>query len=670
MTGTPADKQSKPSPMRENTWSLSRWGLLLVVASVAATVVLRMKLGLVLEDTAPLLAFVLPVTICAILGGFWVGCLATLGSTIAGLYFFIDPLAPFDVNDTDDVARVGLFVVVGLVISAMSERMHVEITRAHLAEQQVAARELQIREANVRLQLTIDAAGAGMWDWDIVHDKLVWSQTNYDLYGIDSETNPITSYGDWLDTLFPGDRLAADAQVRQVRAPSQEAQYRTEFRIQHPAKGERWILGLGRINRDKLGHPQRIRGINIDITDRKRVEESERAARTEAERTNRIKDEFVATISHELRTPLTAILGWAQILRRPSVDHDKLDRGLDVIERNARTLTQLVADLLDVGRIVAGKLKLETSPLDLGSVILTAIETIRPLAQAKRVRLVTRVLPIDEPLLGDASRIQQIVWNLVSNAIKFTPRDGEIEVRVEARSPWAVITVRDTGEGIAPEFLPHLFERFRQEDASSSRSHGGLGLGLAIVKHLVELHRGHVHATSPGRGQGATFTVELPLASAPAGSNPGATMRSASAPDAILEGIRVLLVEDQADTRELVQRVLEESSAEVLTTASANEALRVLEEISADVLVSDIGLPGMDGYAFLRALRMREAASARGRVLPALALTAFARHEDRERAFDAGYTEHLAKPVDPVMLVSAIARLCGRSPTAPSNNRG
>ena len=654
---------------QRQTWSLSRWGTLLVIASVATTVVLRVHLERVLEDTAPLLAFVLPVTICAVLGGFWVGLLATVGSAISGSYFFIDRAAQFDLGSTDILARVGLFILVGLVISGMSEKMHIEFARAVLAEQHVAARELQLREAKLQMELTLDAAGAGTWDWDVVADKIVWSQTNYDLYGIDQEKRPITTCEDWLGTLISGDRIPADAYVRQVLVPSQDDRYRAEFRIEHPTKGERWILGLGRINRDERGHAQRIRGINIDITDRKRVEESERAARTEAERTNRLKDEFVATISHELRTPLTAILGWAQILRRPKIDQDKLARGLDVIERNAHTLTQLVSDLLDVGRIVAGKLTLETSLIDLGSLTMTALETVRPLAQAKRVRLVTHVLPIDEPFAGDASRIQQIVWNLVSNAIKFTPRDGEIDVRVEARPPWAVITIRDTGEGIAPDFLPHIFERFRQQDASSSRAHGGLGLGLAIVKHLVELHKGRVYATSAGRGQGATFTVELPLALAASGAQSVAATTSTSLPGAsALGGVRVLLVEDEVDTREMVQRVLEESSAEVVSIASAAEALHVLEETSPDVLVSDIGLPGMDGYTFLHTLRMREAS--RNRSIPALALTAFARSEDRQRAFDAGFREHLAKPVDPVRLVSAIARLCGRSNTGPSTNRG
>lgn len=652
-------------------WRLSRGGVLLVVACVAATVLLRMAFQDLLRETSPLVAFVLPVTICAALGGFWVGALATLLSTVVGTYFFLDPLMGFDSTISDDVARVVLFMLIGLVISGVSGRMHSEIARTVEAERRVAAREALLREANARMELTLDAAGAGTWDWDVIHDKLVWSKTNYALYGLDPETTSIKSLRDWLDTLLQEDRAAQEAQVQQLLQPSRQDLYRTEFRILHPQKGERWILRLGRIDRDDRGRPKRLHGINVDITDRKRAEESERAARSEAERLNRMKDEFVATISHELRTPLTAILGWVQILKRPQRDLEKLDRGLTIIERNARTLTQLVADLLDVGRIVTGKLRLETSPIDLGAVTSTAVETVRPVAQAKGVRLNTHISPIDEPLLGDPARVEQIVWNLVSNAIKFTPRDGTVEARVEARDAWAHITVRDTGEGISPEFLPHLFERFRQQEGTAaSRKHGGLGLGLAIVKHLAELHGGRVRAESAGLGRGSTFTVELPLASKPERVlGAGAESSKAAADVTTLGGVRVLLVEDESDTREFVQRVLEESSAEVVSAGSAAEALAVIDEARPDVLVSDVGMPGMDGYALVRELRSREA-SCNESPVPAVALTAFARSEDRERAFDAGFTEHLTKPIDPATLVTAVARLSRKRNVAAAASHG
>jgi len=641
-----------------DTWSLSRYGVFLVVICITATALLRWSVGDVLRDSAPLLAFVLPVTICATLGGFWVGVLATVGSATVSSYLFIDPVAVLDVSKAEDIARIGLFLIIGFVISTLSGKLHREIAHAVEAELQVAARESLLREAEARLRMTLDAAGAGTWDWDVVHDKLVRSQTNYELYGLDPNTTPITKYRMWLDLLLPGDRVAADRLVQHFSMTSNEVVYRYEFRIPHPTKGERWLLGLGRGDRDKHGRLIRLLGINIDITDRKRVEESERAARSEAERTNRLKDEFVATVSHELRTPLTAILGWSQILKRANRDQDKLERGLEVIERNARVLTQLVADLLDVGRIVNGKLRLDTSPIDLGALTTTAIDTIRPIAQAKGVRLLTHLMPIDEPLIGDPARIEQIVWNLVSNAIKFTPRDGTVDIRVEASRSSAILSVRDSGEGIAPEFLPHLFERFRQQDASSSRTHGGLGLGLAIVKHLVELHGGRVYADSAGLGRGATFTVELPIGARASHSSTDkrTALPTCGAGSQTLDGVRVLLVEDELDTREFVQRVLEESSAEVVSAGSATEALDVIEGARPHVLVSDIGMPGMDGYALLRAIRVRRAAR-HDPPIPALALTAFARTEDRQRAFDAGYAEHVTKPVDPVTLVTAVARL-------------
>jgi signal transduction histidine kinase/CheY-like chemotaxis protein len=646
--------------------------MLLVVACVAMTVLLRMGLQNMLQDTAPLLAFVLPVTICAALGGFWVGVLATFSSAIAGTYLFNDVAAAFDASETQHVVRVMLFLMNGLVISGVSGKMHSEIARTLEAERRVAARESLLSEANSRLRLTLDAAGAGTWDWDVIRDKLVWSQTNYLLYGVDPKTNPVTNLDSWLGKLHPTDRAVAEAELRRLMLSADEDTYRAEVRIMHPHKGERWFLRLGRVDRDARGRATRVLGINIDITDRKRVEEGERAARSEAERANRMKDEFVATVSHELRTPLTAILGWAQLLKRPQRDPDKLARGLEIIERNARVLTQLVADLLDVGRIVTGKLRLETSPIDLGVTASTAVDTVRPIAQAKGVKLVTHISPIDEPLIGDRARVEQIVWNLVSNAIKFTPRDGTVEVRAETRGAWAVIVVRDTGQGIAAEFVPHLFERFRQQDASaSSRMHGGLGLGLAIVKHLAELHGGHVLAESAGIGCGATFTVELPLASTaslPVGASENASGPSTTASNA-LGGVRVLLVEDEFDTREFVRRVLEESSAEVVSAGSAAEALAVIDQARPDVVVSDIGMPGMDGYALVRAIQVRHLSNEKAPI-PALALTAFARSEDRERAFDAGFAEHLTKPVDPATLVTAVARLFQKAHVVATQTRG
>jgi PAS domain S-box-containing protein len=410
-----------------------------------------------------------------------------------------------------------------------------------------------------------------------------------------------------------------------------------------------------------------------DVTAQKRANEerdklleSERAAREEAQRASRLKDDFLATVSHELRTPLTAISGWAQILRKPGRAAEQITRGLAVIDRNTHLLTQLISDLLDVGRIVSGKLKLEVLPSDVGDVLDGALESVRYAADAKGIRLARRLEPKTGPILADPARLQQIVWNLLSNAIKFTPRGGLVEVSCSVGAGLVEISVVDTGQGIAREFLPHVFERFRQADASAARQHGGLGLGLAIVRHLVELHGGRVRAESEGAGRGARFIVELPFVAA-ASEAPVAEDVSAAGRYRIsssqrlmlglqeLAGACVLVVEDEADTRELVHRLLEEYEVSVLSAASATEALAILEGASPDVLVSDLGMPGMDGFALIREIRV--GLSLGPNELPAVAVTAFARQEDKRRALASGFQVHVEKPIDPVELVAAVSGL-------------
>jgi signal transduction histidine kinase/DNA-binding response OmpR family regulator len=390
--------------------------------------------------------------------------------------------------------------------------------------------------------------------------------------------------------------------------------------------------------------------------------DSERAARTEAERAGRMKDEFLATLSHELRTPLNAILGWTSILRRQPTGHDRVSQGLEVIERNARVQTQLISDLLDMSRIISGKMRLDVQRVELPVVIEAALEAVRPAAEAREVRLQSVLEPISEPVHGDPARLQQIVWNLLSNAVKFTPKTGRVQIVLARVNSHVEISVSDTGKGIRPEFLPHVFERFRQADSSASREHGGLGLGLSIVKQLVELHGGVVRAASDGEGKGATFTVHLPLA---------AVHQAATGPDRVhpranslspvsgdqpdLRGVLVLVVDDEPDSREIVMRVLEDCHASVIAAGSAQEALAKLERERPDVLLSDIGMAGVDGYAFIRALRRK------GNRIPAAALTAFARSEDRTRALLAGYQTHLAKPVEPSELLATVAVLAQKT---------
>ena len=382
---------------------------------------------------------------------------------------------------------------------------------------------------------------------------------------------------------------------------------------------------------------------------------SERAARAEAERASRLKDDFLATLSHELRTPLNAILGWSQILRRSRRGPEDIEKGLEIIERNTRLQVQLISDLLDISRVVSGKIRLDLAAVDLRATLKAAVDTLRPTAEAKGVHLEEALEPVTSR--GDPARLQQVAWNLLSNAIKFTPRGGHIHVTLARAGERAVFRVRDTGQGISPDFLPCIFERFRQADPSAARRHGGLGIGLAVVHHIVELHGGRVSASSDGEGRGAIFVVELPLEEARARSGEAADAWPEEASEAQLQGLRVLVVDDAADARGYVQRILEEREVEVRSASSVSEALAAVAELAPDILVSDIGMPDEDGYALIRQIRGHHEDGIRD--LPAVALTAFARAEDRARALAAGYQLHVSKPLEPAELLAALARLAG-----------
>jgi len=423
--------------------------------------------------------------------------------------------------------------------------------------------------------------------------------------------------------------------------------------------------------KDKDGVLRGFVKVTRDLTDRKYAEEQrlklarEQVARAEAEAANRAKDEFVATVSHELRTPLNAILGWARIIRNSKLDEQGFSRALDTIERNAQLQVQLIDDLLDVSRIISGKLRLTVIPLELAPVIEAAIDAIRPAADAKNIRLQVMLDSNAGLVSGDPDRLQQVVWNLLSNAVKFTDKGGRIQIRLEHFNSHVVTTVSDTGKGIPPEFLPYVFDRFRQADSSITRLHGGLGLGLAIVRQLVDLHGGSVHAESPGENQGATFSFELPLIIAHGSgrlplSEEAKTSKAAlqvgAGVSSCLKGLTVLVVDDDADARELLTAILEHHSAKVVTASSAGEAYQTLESLRPDVIISDVGMPGEDGYSLIRNVRLKEARERHG-WKPAIALTAHARVEDRLRALSAGYQAHVAKPVEPAELVAVIASL-------------
>jgi len=386
----------------------------------------------------------------------------------------------------------------------------------------------------------------------------------------------------------------------------------------------------------------------------------------QAQEVNRIKDEFLATLSHELRTPLTAILGWASILRTSKLDEAATRRAIETIERSARAQRQIVEDVLDVSRIITGKLRLELRPVELRPLLQDAVETIRPAAEAKGVYLSMLLAPDVGVVPADPDRLQQVMWNLLSNAVKFTRPGGRVEVELRREASQAVVRVSDTGQGISADFLPHVFDRFRQQDMGTTRQHGGLGLGLAIVRHLVELHGGEVSAESEGQGLGSSFILRLPLKSAPqefvprdatnaeSASIHGVELDGAEASTS-LAGMRVLLVEDEEDARVMLKAVLESGGAIVTAVGSVSEAWKALEGAGCDVLVSDIGMPGEDGYALIARLRERD--TRRGVLTPAVALTAYARDEDRLRALAAGFHAHLSKPIEPSEFISILAGL-------------
>ena len=384
----------------------------------------------------------------------------------------------------------------------------------------------------------------------------------------------------------------------------------------------------------------------------------EQAARAEAERANRVKDQFLAVLSHELRSPLNPILGWSRLLQNGNLDEAHRTEALKTIERNAKLQTQLIEDLLDISRIMQGKLSLTAAPLSLPFVISAAIETVRLAAEAKQIQLQLDLDPMVAPLAGDVARLQQVVWNLLSNAVKFTPNGGQVTVELRQLKHLAQIRVIDTGKGIKPQFLPYLFEYFRQEDSSTTRQFGGLGLGLAIARQIVELHGGKVWAESQGEGQGATFIVQLPVLSQPTSiiDEPSHPPTAAGLP---LEGIQVLLVDDEPDTREFQAFLLEQSGAKVTAVASGLAALQALEQAVPDVLVSDIGMAGMDGYMLLQQIRARS--SEQSGMIPALALTAYAAEADQQQALRVGFQAHLTKPVEPEVLVRTLSGLLARS---------
>jgi CheY-like chemotaxis protein/nitrogen-specific signal transduction histidine kinase len=400
----------------------------------------------------------------------------------------------------------------------------------------------------------------------------------------------------------------------------------------------------------------------LEQRERQALQEA-REARQQAELANRLKDEFLATISHELRTPLTAVVGWVRMLRGGSLPPDKVEKALEVIDRNIRSQAQLIEDLLDISRITMGKLRLDVRPVQPAAVITAAVESLRFAADARNIRIQTVLDSHAGPVSGDFERLQQVVWNLLSNAIKFTPKNGRVQVVLERVNSHIEIRVSDTGRGIKPEFLPYIFDRFSQADAITTRSHGGLGMGLAISKAIMELHGGSIAASSEGEGKGSTFTVSLPVMPVNHTDVPAERIHPRGWAEISLEcppevaGLKILVVDDDADTCDMIRTVLEQCGSDVQTATTAEAGLELFKTRKPDVVISDIGLPEVDGYEFIR--RIREDERGRRTKVPAVALTAFARIEDRVKALASGYQMHVAKPVEPGELLTIVASLAG-----------
>jgi PAS domain S-box-containing protein len=568
---------------------------------------------------------------------------------------------------------VRMSTLVSLVRSSLRARSRQYQVREHLARQEHAQK--VIHEAQERFRLLVEnIKDYAIFMIDPQGRVASWNSGAEQLLGYSSEeilgqpaARFFVSQGAG-DMVFPREMKEAQATGRATSTG-----WRARKNGQHL-----YVEGVLTTLRDDEGKLLGYAKLMKDVTEKRRIEaerehllQSERAARGEAERSSRMKDEFLATLGHELRTPLNAILGWSQVLRRLNGANAELGEGLKVIERNARAQAQIIEDLLDMSSIISGKVRLDMRKTDLASVVEAAVNAVRPAAETKGIELDVRLDSTTGAVRGDPNRLQQVFWNLLTNAVKFTPTGGRVSVVLTRDASHLKVSVADNGEGIERAFLPYVFERFRQADASTSRRHGGLGLGLSIVKQLVELHGGVIRAASLGSGKGSTFVVELPAMARDADVGAPYWQRQQRSPsvsdqsDAYdaptsLEGVRVLVVDDEPDARSLIERLLAECDARVTTAASASEAFDHVAREAPDVLLSDIGMPAEDGYSLMR--RIRSLTGAAGKT-PAIALTAYARAEDRAKALQAGYQLHLPKPVEPGKLIAMVASLARPPPT-------
>ncbi len=510
-------------------------------------------------------------------------------------------------------------------------------------------------EADKRLAAIVDSSDDAIISKDLDGIVITWNRAAQQMFGYSAEEMIGTS----IRRIIPADRQFEEDEVLAQIRRGQKVDHFETIRQRKDGSLVPISLTVSPVNNEQ-GAVVGASKIARDVSERRRAEsENDQLYRSLVE-ANRLKDEFLATLSHELRTPLNTILGYTRMLRSGLLPADKQPRALEAVERNAESLTQIVEDVLDVSRIVAGKMHLTIQSVDAADVVRRAIECVQFSASVKGIKIKTEIAPGLGRAAGDPERLQQIVWNLLTNAIKFTDRGGRVKVSVERRQRKILLVVSDNGAGIAPEFLPHLFERFRQADASMARVHGGLGLGLAIARQLAELHGGSIDAASEGVGKGATFTVTLPTMAATAASRDSNVDRFEDSMEhseaaANLDGLRILAVDDDTDALTMIRDILEASGATVLAAASAEAALQILDTERPDVLVADLGMPRVDGFELISRIRRRPLGSAAQ--LPAVALTAYARSEDKARALRAGYQTHMPKPINPAELVACVRAL-------------